>query len=517
MSIHGFMDQNGQIQKYDYNDLENKPTIPAEVLIDDTLTEQGQAADAKAVGDALENVSIPIDDAISDVSTNPVQNRVIYQALQNSGLSQAVKTALLAIFQHVAYIDEYGQDYYDDLEEALNGGQSYTIICNLTGCTSSNTSIRIFEGQTYTATITASSGYTLDGAIATATMGGQTVTGFYNNGTISIPNVTGNLVITVTASSSVASISAVFTQGQNVVYTNDSLDSLRQYLTVTATYSDSTTDVVTDYILYGTLGEGTRTITVSYGGKTDTFTVACTVNGWLYHFDGNVLSSGSEDFNFTGPTDYATGVNGQAYYKNIALNEGVAIYAVDLSRIPDMTNGGTISFWYKTGTAKMGWMFSAQKTVSTSTSNYPQIGGLANIKSGWSVSNANVSKKFSGSRIGWEYSVINVRIFNKAGTYATNFKITPPSSFDSTEWHHFALTKSTDYDRFFIDGQLIFTFNNSIPGFSNLFTIGGLFKETVAEATTINTISTVDGYFDDFYIAEYCKWTSDFDPQTIVY
>ena len=239
--------------------------------------------------------------------------------------------------------------------------------------------------------------------------------------------------------------------------------------------------------------------------------------GWLYHFDGDVLSSGTEDFGFTGPTDYATGVNGQAYYKNIALNDGMAIYAINLSRIPDMTNGGTISFWYKTGTAKTGWMFSAQKAVGTSTSNYSKISGLADVKSGWSVSTVNVAKKFSGSRIGWESNVINVRIINKAATYATNFKITPPSSFDSTEWHHFALTKNTDKDRFFIDGNLIFTFSASVPGFSDLFTVGGLFKETVAEATELNTGSTADGYFDDFYIAEFCKWTSNFDPYTIVY
>lgn len=283
MSIHGFMDQNGQIQKYDYADLENKPTIPAEVLIDDTLTEEGQAADAKAVGDALDNITIPIDSSLSDTSTNPVQNRVIYQALQNTGLSQAAKTALLAIFQHVAYIDEYGQDYYDDLEEALSGGQSYAITYNLTGCTSSNTSTHIIEGQTYTATITASSGYTMDGATATATMGGQTVTGFYNNGTISIPNVTGDLVITVTASSAVTSISAVFTQGSATIYDTDSLDTLRQYLTVTATYTDSTTATVTDYTLSGVLASGTSTITVSYGGKTDTFNV--TVVYWNFEWD----------------------------------------------------------------------------------------------------------------------------------------------------------------------------------------------------------------------------------------
>ena len=76
--------------------------------------------------------------------------------------------------------------------------------------------------------------------------------------------------------SNLVSISAVFTQGQHVIYDTDSLDVLRQYLTVTAYYSDSTSGTVTSYSLSGNLTTGTSTITVSYGGKTTTFTVTVT-------------------------------------------------------------------------------------------------------------------------------------------------------------------------------------------------------------------------------------------------
>lgn len=38
-----------------YNDLTNKPAIPTQVTIDSTLKQSGQAADAKTVGDALQN------------------------------------------------------------------------------------------------------------------------------------------------------------------------------------------------------------------------------------------------------------------------------------------------------------------------------------------------------------------------------------------------------------------------------------------------------------------------------
>lgn len=74
----------------------------------------------------------------------------------------------------------------------------------------------------------------------------------------------------------IVSIDAVFTQGTNVVYDTDSLDSLKQYLVVTANYSNETSEVVTAYTLSGTLSVGESTITVSYMGKTDIFTVTVT-------------------------------------------------------------------------------------------------------------------------------------------------------------------------------------------------------------------------------------------------
>ena len=47
----------------------------------------------------------------------------------------------------------------------------------------------------------------------------------------------------------VARISAVFTQGQNTIYSHDSLDVLRQYLVVTAHLDSNTNIVVEDYEL----------------------------------------------------------------------------------------------------------------------------------------------------------------------------------------------------------------------------------------------------------------------------
>lgn len=74
----------------------------------------------------------------------------------------------------------------------------------------------------------------------------------------------------------IASLSAVFTQGTAKIYTTDSLDVLKQYLVVTATYYNGTTATITNYVLSGELTEGTSIITAIFSGKTATFTVNVT-------------------------------------------------------------------------------------------------------------------------------------------------------------------------------------------------------------------------------------------------
>ena len=176
------------------------------------------------------------------------------------GLTPAIKAALLQLAEKVAYIDDQGQDYYQDLYDAL---------------------------------------YPL---------------------------------------SELVSISAVFTQGQTIVYDTDSLDSLKSMLVVTATYEDSSTHTVpsSNYTLSGTLTVGTSTITVSYGGKTDTFTVTVTA-GTLYplyngshsfNYDRSVVVTGGNHFEFSDVGSYTSAF---ANYINITdvRNNGSA---------PDSTN-----------------------------------------------------------------------------------------------------------------------------------------------------------------------------------
>lgn len=114
------------------------------------------------------------------------------------GMSNAAKQALLNCFEHVAWADDDGQDYYDALEAALNS-----------------------------------------------------------------------------SAKEVESISATYTQS-GLVFDTDSLNSLKSDLVVTATYTDETTATIdsSKYTLSGTLAIGTSTVTVTYEGKTDTFSVS---------------------------------------------------------------------------------------------------------------------------------------------------------------------------------------------------------------------------------------------------
>lgn len=90
--------------------------------------------------------------------------------------------------------------------------------------------------------------------------------------------------------SNLVSISATFNQGSAVIYDTDPLNTLKQYLTVTAHYDDSTTGVVTNYTLSGTMAAGTSTITVLYNGKSTNFTVTVT--------EHNPLPSGYTKVNY---------------------------------------------------------------------------------------------------------------------------------------------------------------------------------------------------------------------------
>ena len=75
---------------------------------------------------------------------------------------------------------------------------NYSIQKNLTNC-HLNGKNTVIAGQSYVAVLIADTGFTMDGATITITMGGIDMSNYYANGKIAIPNVTGNITITATA------------------------------------------------------------------------------------------------------------------------------------------------------------------------------------------------------------------------------------------------------------------------------------------------------------------------------
>lgn len=95
----------------------------------------------------------------------------------------------------------YAYGYGADIDRTIiyDSATVYSITYNLANCTSSNTAAEIAENRAYTTTIALTEDAVLDSV--TVTMGGTDVTSSaYQNGVISIANVTGDIVITVTAS-----------------------------------------------------------------------------------------------------------------------------------------------------------------------------------------------------------------------------------------------------------------------------------------------------------------------------
>ena len=73
------------------------------------------------------------------------------------------------------------------------------VTLKLSGCACDNTLRRVIDGQSYGAALTPDADYTLDGAAVRITMGGNDVSKYYSGGKITIPRVTGDIQITVSA------------------------------------------------------------------------------------------------------------------------------------------------------------------------------------------------------------------------------------------------------------------------------------------------------------------------------
>lgn len=124
-----------------------------------------------------------------------------------------LQSQLTNIQSSLAWFNENGYEFGDlqslgEFIATINGNApgttEYAITNTLTNCSSNNTDTSISAKASYTATLTANEGYELNAP--TITMGGTDITGACYNaetGVINISSVTGNVIITCTASESV--------------------------------------------------------------------------------------------------------------------------------------------------------------------------------------------------------------------------------------------------------------------------------------------------------------------------
>ena len=81
----------------------------------------------------------------------------------------------------------------------MEATEYYVITQTLSHCKSNNQAVSIEKGKTFKAAYTADSGYTLTGATVSVTMGGNAVANAYDNGVVTIANVDGDIVVSITA------------------------------------------------------------------------------------------------------------------------------------------------------------------------------------------------------------------------------------------------------------------------------------------------------------------------------
>lgn len=141
------------------------------------------------------------------------------------------------------------------------------------------------------------------------------------------------------------SISASYTGGNVAVGT---AVSALTGISVTATYSDGTSNTVTGYTVSGTINEGNNTITVSYQGKTATFTVVGIANSEPVTLTGISVSYTGGDVVVGTSVNDLTGVSVTATYSD-GTTSSVTGYTLS-GNIAEGSNTITATYGGKTAT-----------------------------------------------------------------------------------------------------------------------------------------------------------------------
>lgn len=231
---------NGDVTR-DVYDVSDVVTIPAEVLRESMRFLYVGIYGTEEDGSVIPTVwaegpcIMPGADPSGDETTDP--ERPIWQKLQDQidevrwsagTMTQTARTLLFAILRNGVYTTDQSDNITafaaafqvsgGDSEDDGAGEDVPVVVCwsitaQLTGCTIGNGASSVTEGSAYTAALEVSEGFTLESI--SVTMGGVDVTaGVYADGVISIPAVTGDVVITAVAAAESEAPDYPFTSGE---------------------------------------------------------------------------------------------------------------------------------------------------------------------------------------------------------------------------------------------------------------------------------------------------------------
>ena len=186
----------------------NTPTSGSN--IDDTTTATNKTwssskidSQIKDIENEMQNVGKPTDEQVATIINQAIANGDIIAG----GLTSTAQTLLISILRNAVFTSDQSASItllQSEIGKTNSGGSGttqYVISNNLSNATTSNSIVLVNANASYTATITANSGYTL--SAITVTMGGTDITSSAVSGnTITISSVTGNVVITVTTTAS---------------------------------------------------------------------------------------------------------------------------------------------------------------------------------------------------------------------------------------------------------------------------------------------------------------------------
>lgn len=125
---------------------------------------------------------------------------------------------------------------------------TYSVTNNLTYVSTNNNTSSVLYGNIYTATLTPDENYFID--TVTVTMGGVDITSsVYNSGVISIPSVTGKVVITAVGDTTLVSYPYLQSDGTAYITLDEAPNTTDIAVEITTAHIDKTTDTTNKYII----------------------------------------------------------------------------------------------------------------------------------------------------------------------------------------------------------------------------------------------------------------------------